>query len=212
MRSYLESVRHQRQIVPFELDPAILVDNATGRIWIAALWGHGDIGWESSKPGLSPEETGQLVMTFSDDDGLTWSTLKNFTRTIKDPAWRLCFASPGSGVCLRDGTLVFPAIYRAADGGETQGKPFATIMWSRNHGASWQIGAGAKIDTTESQVVELMDGTLMLNCRDNRGATRSVMTTRDLGATWQHHATDRQALEDPVAGRFLSLKHPTGMR
>lgn len=190
-------------------DPAILTDRATGRIWIAALWGHGNIGWDSSRPGLDPEETGQLVMTFSDNDGLTWAPLRNVTRAVKNPAWRLCFASPGAGVCLQDGTLVFPAIYRAADGGESQGKPFATILWSRNDGEDWQMGTGAKIDTTESQVVELADGTLMLNCRDNRGATRSVMTTRDLGATWQHHLTDRQALEDPVCmAGLLRWPHP----
>lgn len=52
-------------------DPAVLVDRRTGRIWLAALWAHGDIGWEASKPGLSPEVTGQLLMTFSDDDGAT---------------------------------------------------------------------------------------------------------------------------------------------
>lgn len=190
-------------------DPAVLLDRASGRIWVAALWAHGDIGWESSKPGLTPEETGQLLMTYSDDDGKTWAPLRNLTTGLKDPAWRLFFNGPGAGICMSDGTLVFPAMYRSADGGETQGKPFATIIWSRDQGETWHVGSGAKIDTTEAQVVELADGSLMLNCRDNRGATRTVMITRDLGSTWAPHATDRAALEDPVCmASLLRWQHP----
>ncbi|MBP8255733.1 MAG: exo-alpha-sialidase [Opitutaceae bacterium] len=190
-------------------DPAILVDRTSGRIWVAALWCHGDIGWEKSRPGMSPEETGQLLLTFSDDDGQTWSPPRNLTASVKDYAWRLCFSSPGAGICMQDGTLVFPAMFRAADGGETQGKPFATILVSRDQGTSWQIGTGAKMDTTESQVAQLSDGTLMLNARDNRGQTRTVVTTQDLGRTWSPHATDRVALVDPVCmAGFLSWAHP----
>lgn len=190
-------------------DPAVLVDKSTGRIWVAALWGHDGIGWASSRPGLDPADTGQLLLTFSDDDGLTWAPLRNLTPSIKDPAWRLFFNSPGAGICMQDGTLVFPAMFRAADGGDTQGRPFATILSSRDHGKSWQVGTGAKIDTTESQVVELADGSLMLNCRDDRGSSRTVLITRDLGATWEHHPTDRRALEDPVCmAGLLRWEHP----
>ncbi len=42
------------------------------------------------------------------------------------------------------------------------------------------------------------DGSIMRNCRDNRGGSRTVAVTRDLGATWQLHPTDRQALPDGV--------------
>jgi sialidase-1 len=190
-------------------DPAVLVDEVTGRIWIAAFWSHGDHAWNSSGPGLSPDETGQLLLAHSDDDGVTWSPLRNITAALKDPAWRLMFNGPGAGICMKDGTLVFPAQFRAADGGETQGKPFSTIISSRDRGATWVIGSGAKIDTTEAQVVELEDGALMLNCRDNRGGSRSVMVTRDLGKTWRPHATDRKALPEPVCmASLLRWDHP----
>jgi sialidase-1 len=190
-------------------DPAVLVDEANGRIWIAALWSHGNRAWNSSGPGLSPDETGQLLLSHSDDDGVTWSPLRNITAEIKDPAWRLVFNGPGAGICMKDGTLVFPAQFRAADGGETQGKPFSTIISSRDRGATWTIGTGARIDTTEAQVVELEDGSLMLNCRDNRGGSRSVMVTRDLGKTWTAHATDRKALPEPVCmAGLLRWDHP----
>jgi sialidase-1 len=190
-------------------DAALLVDVKTGRIWLAALWSHGDRGWETSRPGMTPEETGQLLLTYSDDDGRTWAPLRNLTPMVKDPAWRLCFNGPGAGISMQDGTLVFPAMFRSADGGETQGKPFSTILWSKDQGATWTIGSGAKIDTTEAQVVELDDGSLMLNCRDNRGGSRTVMITRDLGKTWSPHPTDRGALPEPVCmASLLRWDHP----
>jgi sialidase-1 len=179
-------------------DPAVLVDEVTGRVWIAALWSHGNRAWNGSGPGLSPEETGQLMLAYSDDDGKTWSKPRNLTKEVKDPAWRLLLNGPGAGITMRDGTLVFAAQYRAADGGETKGKPFATILWSKDRGETWKLGTGARIDTTEAQVAELEDGSLMLNCRDNRGGSRTVLTTKDLGATWTPHVTDRKALIEPV--------------
>ncbi len=190
-------------------DPAVLVDTQTGRILVTALWSHGNHGWAASGPGLTPSETGQLLLTHSDDDGTNWAPLRNLTPTVKDPAWRLCFNGPGTGICTTDGTLVFAAQFRAADGGETQGKPFATILWSKDHGENWHIGTGAKIDTTEAQVAALGDGSLMLNCRDNRGGSRTVMVTRDLGQTWLPHPTDRQALPEPVCmASLLRWDHP----
>jgi len=190
-------------------DPALLVDRTTGRIWLSALWSHGQRGWKDSGPGMSPSETGQLLLTHSDDDGKTWAPLRNITAMVKQPEWRLCFAAPGAGIFMRDGTLVFAAMFRAADGGDTMGKPFATILSSRDRGVTWQIGTGARIDTTEAQVAELDDGTLVLNCRDDRGGTRSVLVTRDLGKTWQPHPTDRSTFVDPTCmASLLRWDHP----
>lgn len=179
-------------------DPALLVDRQTGRIWLAALWSHGDRAWHGSGPGLEPEETGQLVLAWSDDDGVSWSEPVNITRQVKDPSWRLLLNGPGAGITLEDGTLVFPAQYRAADGEPHQGKPFSTVITSSDGGETWRIGGGVKIDTTEAQVVQLADGRLMINCRDNRGGSRTVAVSDDLGETWRMHPTDRAALREPV--------------
>ncbi|MBP7274798.1 MAG: exo-alpha-sialidase [Kiritimatiellae bacterium] len=190
-------------------DPAILVDEVTGRVWIAALWSHGNRGWNGSGPGITPDETGQFVLVYSDDDGRTWSGPINITPQVKKPEWRLMFNGPGAGITMRDGTLVFAAQFREADGPPHHGKPFSTIIWSRDSGSAWTAGAGIKIDTTEAQVVELGDGSLMLNCRDNRGGSRTVGVTRDLGRTWEPHPTDRAGLPDPVCmASLLSIEHP----
>jgi sialidase-1 len=183
-------------------DPAILVDPSNGRIWITALWSHGNRGWNGSGPGLAPEETGQLVLVHSDDDGKSWSQPVNLTKQVKDPAQRLFFNGPGAGIALRDGTLVFAAQYRAADG-----KPWATMISSTDRGETWQAGGGVKEDTTEAQVAELADGSIMINSRDNRGGARTVAVTRDLGKTWRLHPSDRKALREPVCmGSLLSWR------
>lgn len=174
-------------------DPCVFVDQVNGRIWIAALWSHGKRAWRGSEPGLTPEQTGQLVLVHSDDDGKSWSKPRNITREVKDPAWRLLLAGPGTGITTRDGTLVFPAQFRAADG-----TPFSSMIWSKDRGESWHIGTGVKSDTTEAQLVGLTDGSIMINCRDDRGGSRTVAVTRDLGETWQPHSSDRKALPEPV--------------
>jgi sialidase-1 len=179
-------------------DPCVCVDRRTGTIWVAALWSHGNCGWHGSGPGMKPEETGQAMLVRSDDDGKTWSTPMNITDQIKDPKWRLILPSPGRGMTMTDGTLVFPAQFKDAEN-----TPFSTIMWSCDRGKSWKFGTGAKSNTTECGVVELRDGRLMLNMRDNRGGARSVCTTIDMGSTWQEHPTSRKALIEPVCNAGL---------
>ncbi|MBC9794962.1 exo-alpha-sialidase [Sinomicrobium sp. FJxs] len=183
-------------------DPAVLVDRKTNTIWVAALWLSGNKGkraWNASKPGMTPEETGQFVLVKSEDDGLTWSDPINITPQIKDPDWQLFFNGPGSGITMKDGTLVFAAQYKDKDK-----VPYSTIIYSRDGGKTWHVGTGAKSDTTEAQVVELSDGSLMLNMRDNRNHQgrkdslngRSVAITRDMGKTWAEHPTSRKALQE----------------
>ena len=193
-------------------DPAVLYDHTTGTLWVAALWISGlsetDMLWWASKPGLKPTETGQFVLVKSTDDGLTWSDPMNITEQIKDPAWQLLFQGPGRGITLDDGTLVFPAQFKAdigekaLDGG--QYTAHSTIVYSKDGGETWHVGAGAKPNTTEAQVVQLTDGSLMLNMRDdlNRRVKdetngRAVAVSDDLGETWTIHPSSNSALPEP---------------
>lgn len=188
-------------------DPCIWVDETTGRIWVAALWSHGNNAWNGSKPGMKPEETGQLVLVYSDDDGINWSKPINITEQVKDPAWHLILAGPGTGITMADGTMVFPAQYRSSK--EENAKPYSTLIYSKDQGKSWKIGKGVKIDTTEAQLVETKPGTLMITCRDNRNRSRTVATTTDLGNTWVQHATSNKALPEPVCqASLMKVKHP----
>ncbi|MGC4017452.1 MAG: sialidase family protein [Luteolibacter sp.] len=83
------------------------------------------------------------------------------------------------------------------------------MLSSKDRGKTWTIGTGVKSDTTEAQLIELADGSIMINCRDNRGGFRTVATTTDLGKTWSPHPTDRKGLREPVCmGSLLRWVHP----
>ena len=191
-------------------DPAVLVDQRTGTIWVAATWSHGNRSWRGSGPGIKPEATGQLILVKSIDDGLTWSSPINITAQIKHPDWSFVLQGPGKGITMQNGTLVFAAQYQ--DPPDKRRLPHSTIIYSNDHGMTWKIGNGAFDDTTEAQVIEVEPGVLMLNCRYNRAGVRVVMTTRDMGMTWQKHATSQNALIEPRAcmGSLIDTRAETG--
>jgi sialidase-1 len=190
-------------------DPAILVDRTTGHLFLAALWSQGDNAWNGSGPGLTPEETGQLVIARSTDDGLTWEKPVSITPQIKQPEWRLCFNGPGAGIQLEDGTLVFPAQFRDA-----RGKTSSCFIFSRDQGEKWQISPAAIPDdppTSESQIVQLPDGSLLMTMRNEsrfpqRLWSRWLWTDQLENGQWVETRTD---VPDPVCMAGLTI-HPAG--
>lgn len=177
-------------------DPSILVDTKTNTSWIIAAWTHGmgnQRAWFSSQQGMDINRTAQLVLSKSTDDGKTWSEPINITHQVKDPSWFFLLQGPGRGITMEDGTLVFPIQYI-----DSTRIPNAGIMYSKDGGNHWAIHNHARTNTTETQVVEVEPGVLMLNMRDNRGGSRAVYTTTDLGKTWKEHESSRTALREPV--------------
>lgn len=186
-------------------DPSILVDTKTNTIWIVAVWTHGmgnQRAWWSSQQGMDVNHTAQLVLVKSTDDGKTWSEPINITEQVKHPEWYFLLQGPGRGITMEDGTLVFPIQYIGKDR-----IPNAGIMYSKDRGETWTIHNHARTNTTEAQVAEVVPGTLMLNMRDNRGGSRAVYTTSDLGMTWKEHESSRTALPEPVCmASLISVK------
>ena len=201
-------------------DACILVDENSGDIFVAALWMHGLLDretgrwveglteestrhihqWQAkgSQPGYGVRETSQFLLTKSSDDGLTWSEPVNLTH-LKKREWWLFAPAPGHGITMSDSTLVFPT-----QGRDENGKPFSNITWSKDGGETWTTSNPAATNTTECMAVELTDGTLMLNMRDNRNRGndevngRTIATTTDLGESWSEHPTSRKALIEPT--------------
>lgn len=186
-------------------DPSILVDTKTNTIWIVAAWTHGmgnQRAWWSSQQGMDVNHTAQLVLVKSTDDGKTWSEPIIITEQVKHPEWYFLLQGPGRGITMEDGTLVFPIQYIGKDR-----IPNAGIMYSKDRGETWTIHNHARTNTTEAQVAEVVPGTLMLNMRDNRGGSRAVYTTSDLGMTWKEHESSRTALPEPVCmASLISVK------
>lgn len=203
-------------------DACILVDDTNGDIYVAGLWMHGVLdhktgkwitdldqnsnAWQhqwqgrGSQPGTDVKQTCQFLITKSTDDGLTWSEPTNITSATKRNEWWLYAPAPGHGITLKDGTLVFPT-----QGRDENGLPFSNITYSKDKGKTWHASNPAYSDVTECMAVELTDGSIMLNMRDNRNRIktsetngRRICVTRDLGKTWAEHSTSRSALIEPV--------------
>lgn len=184
-------------------DPAVLVDQKTGHIFVVALWSKGARAWHGSGPGMSPEETGQLVMVKSTDDGLTWSAPVSLTAQLKKPEWRLLFNGPGSGIQTKDGALVFAAQFKGADN-----VPHSCFIRSVNQGATWTISPPAipdKPPTSEAQIVECQDGSLLLSMR-NEAHTGKRAWARWNGTAWGEPWLN---LADPTCMASI-IRHPSG--
>lgn len=210
-------------------DACILVDEKSGDIYVAGLWMHGLLDRETGKwvegltadstrwihqwqakgsqPGFGVKETSQFLLTKSSDDGLTWGKPVNLTH-LKKEEWWLFAPAPGHGITLSDGTLVLPT-----QGRDSEGKPFSNITWSKDGGETWSTSNPAATNTTECMAVELNDGSIMLNMRDNRNRGndtvngRTIATTADLGTTWNEHPTSRKALIEPTCMASIHRHH-----
>ena len=111
----------------------------------------------------------------SKDEGATWSAPLDITSGTG-----LHELGPGIGIQLHNGRLVVP-VY---DG----------VIFSDDHGVTWKGGGKAVGPVNETQVVELVDGSLMLN---RRGApNRSLFISHDQGESWGPPARDA-VLTDP---------------
>ena len=196
-------------------DPCIVLDEVTGDLLLFSAWAHGTKPgvheWFAAQSGFEPQTTPQLMMSRSSDDGLSWTEPVSLTRQVKQEAWNFTFQGPGRGITMSDGTLVVPFQHQEPEPDRT---PAAGIMYSKDRGQTWHVHEHAKMNTTESQVVELEPGVLMLNMRDNRKTGRAVYVTRDLGRSWEPHSSDGQLVE-PVcmaslikAGDLLLFSNP----
>ena len=199
-------------------DPCVLVDQNTGKIFVAGLWMHGvknekgkwvgAQGWNhqwkegGSGPGFDPKETSQFMMVESTDDGVTWSQPRNMTKLLKNRDWRLFAPAPGRGITLKDGTLVMPT-----EGINENAAHFSNFIYSTDHGKTWNVAASGTpkgVTSNENQIVQLSDGSLMMNMRSSYSANRdadqigrAVSVTHDMGRTWTEHPTSGRALPEP---------------
>ncbi len=165
-------------------NPCPVLDKNTGRIWLPCYETHGGM-----KENLADAYKGHLVLTWSDDEGVTWAPPRDLNTAL--PRF---VPGPGVGLQLRSGRMVVPGYWAPA----ANVPPCSCVVYSDDHGQTWRRGAQVNGATDESQAVELSDGVLMLNCRSNRGkACRYVARSRDGGETWFEEA-DEPAL--PEAG------------
>ena len=184
-------------------DPCLLVDENTGDIFCFAVWAHGHGGTRTlsyASTGFEIDDTPQLLMVRSTDDGQTWSEPVNLTRQVKRYEWRMSFQGPGRGITMKDGTLVVP--FQHQEGSVLN----SGIMYSTDHGRTWHVRNNAHPTTSEAAVAEIEPGVLLLTMRDETNSRyRRNYVTSDLGRTWQAHASNGKLVEPTCEASLLHV-------
>ena len=150
--------------------------------------------WERQIVEKKSKGTRTVWVAKSTDDGASWSQPVEITKDTKEPDWTWYATGPGVGIQLKSGRMAIPCDHIA-----TNGTWSSHVIYSDDHGATWRLGGSAPPKTNECEVVELADGSLMLNMRNyNREHTcRAVATSKDEGMTWSKVSYDH-ALVEPI--------------
>ncbi|HOB73548.1 MAG TPA: sialidase family protein [Phycisphaerae bacterium] len=190
-------------------NPCPVVDRKTGTIWLLLT---GNLAQDVEGKILSGASIGTRTVWVcrSDDDGITWTTPVEITSSVKDPAWTWYATGPGCGIQLRSGRMVIPCDHNLADQARTRR---SHVIYSDDHGQTWKLGGVAGPDTNECQVVELADGTLMLNMRNyakgtGRQSLRAISTSTDAGQTWTPPTYSAELVEPVCQAAFVRFADP----
>lgn len=155
----------------------------------------------------------RVLVTSSKDDGATWSSPREITASVKPREWTWYATGPGVGIQLETGPhygrLVIPCDHRQA----IDGRPvmFSHVIFSDDHGQTWNLGGSVAPHTDECQVVECTDGSLIMNMRNYWGragrqpekdSMRAVARSHDAGQTWSK-LTFAPRLIEPVCQASL---------
>lgn len=136
-------------------------------------------------------QTSHLWLTSSDDGGRTWQCPVDITRQIADPRMKFLGTCPGVGLALTSGRLLFPTYYSIGDDynkenvaviyTDDKGKTFHRSR-SINFGKDELIG-DLEFNTSESQLVELNNGHVMIFVRNTSGKVLYAIS-EDMGETF----------------------------
>ncbi len=158
-------------------NPCIVQDAADGTLWLAFTRSRGDDHEKEIVEGKHAATT--VWITRSTDDGVTWSEPREISDTARKASWGWYGTGPGIGLSLKGGRLIFPSYH-------TEGGVYRShMLFSDDHGASWQIGGDVADNTSECQIIERDSRTLLVNARTTVGTKRTQRISRDRGATWQ---------------------------
>lgn len=181
-------------------NPCPVVDQTTGVLWLPFT-----------------RDNDRVFITSSADDGKTWSKPLDITATTKEANWNWYATGPGNGIQLTQGKfkgrLVIPCDHRVdGDKNDKEGWDKAGrshVIYSDDHGQTWKLGGSTDFAMNECAVVELTNGTLMLNSRSYRGkACRGVSLSKDGGATWEPTTDDPALVESVCQASLIRVAAP----
>ena len=165
-------------------------------------------------PGYEGRGIARNYLIQSDDDGRTWTPLRDITREVKRPAPdTACVPGPGVAIELREGPhrgrIVVPCWTRwlQTDSKKPGYRTRPYAVFSDDGGQHWQRGevapagaGGREIEGNETQMAELPGGVILLN---TRSSGRNIATSRDGGQTWSALTEEPAIPTTPTAAGFI---------
>ncbi len=187
---------------------AVVLDS--GRILV--MYQRSKLGEHQAKPGFGPDAYFTFVQ-HSDDDGQTWSSPLDVSRSVKREQYVTSVASgPGIGIVLQRGVHRGRILMPMNQGPYGDWRVYAAI--SDDNGKTWRSGECAPEDGSghgnEVQMVERSDGTVLLNARTQGGGTRHRKTalSRDGGKTWSQLEDEMELVEPVCQASILRYSWP----
>ncbi|MGO4247554.1 exo-alpha-sialidase [Paenarthrobacter sp. RAF54_2] len=202
-------------------DPSYIYDAEAGKVFAFFVYSK-DQGFGGSQFGSDDADRTVIssAVIESSDAGVTWSQPRLITNVTKpgtsktNPVAgdvRSNFASSGEGIQLKYGPHKGRLIQQyAGDVRQTDGtnKIQSYSVYSDDHGATWQKGANVGDRMDENKTVELSDGKVLLNSRDNANqGYRKVAISTDGGASYGPVAQDTE-LPDPANNGAIARMFP----
>lgn len=193
-------------------NPCIVVDQYTGTVWVFNTW-NGGTDTEVAITKSTSKDTRRVFVASSIDDGVTWSKPRDITDQAKLAEWTWYATGPGCGIqiCAGDkkGRLVIPCDHKVTVNGEVE--YHSHIIYSDDHGKTWQIGGSVADGTNECHVIERADGSLLLNMRRSRNgddACKLTATSTDAGMTWSEHCPDETLIGPRCQSSMIRYTNP----
>ncbi|MCK5442371.1 MAG: exo-alpha-sialidase [Maribacter sp.] len=173
-------------------DPSMIVDKITNEIFL--FYNYMNLDTE--------KDVYYLHVMKSTDNGKTWSKPEDITSQIAKPEWHkdFKFITSGRGIQTSTGKLLHCMVNLNSG---------MHLFGSDDHGKTWYFIDTPISPANESKVIELADGTWMVNARANdKKGVRYVHTSSDEGKTWVTKAEPQ--LIDPGCNasiiRYTSIK------
>ena len=140
----------------------------------------------------------------SDDDGQTFTPAVDITSVFeqfrREYDWNVIAPGPGHGIQLENGRLLVPVWL--STGGHSHRPSCMSVIYSDDHGVTWRRGeVVAKHSETipnpsETVAVQLRDGRVMLNIRnESRRYRRLVAFSADGATRWTEPVFDENLFE-----------------
>ncbi len=180
-------------------NPCPVVDRDTGTVWLLMTWNLGS-DHEGAIMAGSSKDVRHVYVTHSTDDGMNWAPPTKISDTTREKHWRWYATGPGNAIQLtrgkQKGRLLIPCNHSDHSKG---GHPYRShVIYSDDHGKSWQLGGVHEERTNESAVVELTDGSILQAMRSYHGKNRRALAlSHDGGESWGKVRLD-ESLDTPV--------------